>query len=601
MRGVDGGSEGQGGAGRIHRLSPDLVGQIAAGEVVERPASVVKELVENALDAEASRIEVSITEGGIRGLLVSDDGWGMSASDAALAFERHATSKIRTTRDLETVGTLGFRGEALPSIASVAAVRLRTRRAGEPQGSEVRIAPGEPLTVSACGTPPGTRVEVAELFAAVPARRKFLRSEATETQHVARWLERTALARPDVGFSMARNGRAVLELYPTRELRERVIAVLPPGVGERLLAVEGQDATASLYGFTSPTDLMRGDTAELHLFVNGRPVRDPLLLGAVREAYRDALPPGRHPVVALFLRIDPSQVDVNVHPAKSEVRFRDPAAVRQLLRRSLMGAIGRRPAPRGASPLFEPALPRGGASLLFDAHPSRSVESRETSRRTAEPHPRAGDEPAPARVPFAAHRYLGQALGTYLVLVRDDALVLVDQHAGHERVLFERMRQALLEGELPRQALLVPIWVELAPSAAEVLEKACPRLLRAGIELEPGERSPRGNARVTIRSIPAALVGRPLDWAPLLEETATALRSPEEGTTREGLEASLHALLASAACHAALRKGDRIAPEEARALLGALDDTLWVPNCPHGRPILHELSGSELERRFLRR
>ncbi len=586
---------------RIARLPADVIDQIAAGEVVERPASVVKELVENALDAEASRIEVEIAAGGIRRVQVRDDGIGMSERDARLAFERHATSKIRTAEDLSAVTTLGFRGEALASIAAVAEVRLRTCPPGESSGTEVRVSPGRAPELAACGTPPGTRIEISELFASIPARRKFLRSESTESLHVLRWLERAALARPDVGFSLARDDRRVLDLYPTRELRERVIAVVPAGQGERLLAVDAADGAGALFGFASPTDLMRGDTAELHLFVNGRPVRDPLLLGAVREAYRDALPPGRHPVVVLFLRIDPAGVDVNVHPAKSEVRFRDPAGVRALVRHGLMRAIGRRAAPYGASSIFD-RQPVWGPATARDPAPLA------TERGLLLPWPEPSGSPLPfgphaggSRPAFRSHEILGQALGTYLVLARDDAIVLLDQHAAHERVLFERMRQALLQGGAPRQQQLVPIWAELSPSACEALQKGCGHLEQAGLELEIGELSPRGAARVAIRAIPAALAAAPIDWAALLEETAAALRAPEQGERREGLDAALHAICASAACHAALRKGDRIAPAEIRALLEALDELLWVPNCPHGRPIAHTLERAELERRFLRR
>ena len=325
--------------GKVRVLPSDLVNQIAAGEVVERPASIVKELVENALDAQATQIRVAIREGGIAWISVSDDGTGMSGEDALLAFERHATSKLETAGDLARVTSLGFRGEALPSIASVAAVRMRTRCAGDALGTElagdgagiVRSAPVACLE--------GTTIEVAELFGRVPARRKFLKSALTEASHVVQWLARIALARPDVRFELERDGRRALLWLPTRDARERVIAVLPPGAGDGLLSVDGEIAGLRVTGYVSPTHVLRSGPSDMHVYVNGRPVRDRLLQFAVRDAYRDALPPGRYPVVVLYLQVEPGEVDVNVHPAKWEVRFRDPGAVTGLLRRAIGAAV----------------------------------------------------------------------------------------------------------------------------------------------------------------------------------------------------------------------------------------------------------------------
>src|SRR5262245_48120456 len=393
---------------QIRVLPEALINQIAAGEVVERPASVVKELVENALDAGATSVRIAISEGGVRGIEVVDDGIGMSRPDAALAFERHATSKIREAGDLAAVGTLGFRGEALPSIASVARIRMLTRRVEDPSGTEL-YGEGqgiERIREAAC--PAGTRIEVGELFANVPARRKFLKSAATEGAHVLRWLERMALARPDVRFELERDGRPSLLLPATAEARERVLAVLPAGLGERLVPVAGAVASASVRGFASPTELMRGGSDGIHVFVNARPVRDRLLLFAVREAYRDALPPGRHPIVVLFLQIDPEQVDVNVHPAKSEVRFRDPAAVQQLLRRSLRAALGAGATTRPELPSYAPA-PLPPIPGVADA-PAPGDFAR------PEPLPFLPERPVSARHPlvFRALRYGGQVLGGYL-------------------------------------------------------------------------------------------------------------------------------------------------------------------------------------------
>ena len=584
--------------GKVRVLPSELVNQIAAGEVVERPASVVKELVENALDAHATQIRVAIREGGMAAISVSDDGTGMSPEDARLAFERHATSKLESADDLARVSSLGFRGEALPSIASVAAVRMRTRRHEDEIGTELEgfgagIERSAPV---ACAE--GTTIEVLELFGRVPARRKFLKSAVTEGSHVVRWLERIALARPDVRFELERDGRRALLWLPTRDARERVLAVLPPGAGEDLRPVEGETPTLRVTGFASPTHVLRSGPSDLHVYVNGRPVRDRLLQFAVRDAYRDALPPGRYPVVVLFLQVDPGEVDVNVHPAKWEVRFRDPAAVTALLRRAIGAAVR---VGTSAGPEYRLAsLAQSGATAAGDFNLSPGFFA---------PTPIAVAEgadgratPASPGLSFARLRYVGQALGLYLVLEAETGLVLIDQHAAHERVLFERLRCAVLEDKLERQALLVPLELELSRSDAETLDANAELLARAGIELETGAGTLRGTVRASLRSLPALLAERRrASWPEMLAETARALAEPGPRESRDGLERALHELLASSACHAAVRKGDRLEPREAGALLEALDDTLWFPNCPHGRPILATLDRAELERRFLRR
>jgi len=449
-------------------------------------------------------------------------------------------------------------------------------------------------------------VEVAELFAKVPARRKFLRTAVTESTHIVRWLERIALTRPDVRFSLERDGKPVLLFLPTADARERAIAVLPPSVGGRLVAVRGKIPGAELFGFATPTDVTRGTTGDIHVLVNTRPVRDPVLLHAVRQAYHDALPPGRHPAAVLYLQIDPVEIDVNVHPAKTEVRFRDPGVVRALLRDSIVAAIGRRAQTSGEYPAATPsgwvaAEPRPPADLGL----AWGARSRDTGGEGTAPlwsvAAESGEVERPP-VAFAEHRYLGQVLGTYLVLEGPGSMLLLDQHAAHERVLFERLRQTLLSKSLERQALLLPQWLELPASSADALQGQAAALERAGFELEFAERGVRGGMRVGIRAVPALLSVRgDRDYASLLEETAAALREPEAFGTRDGIDAVARGIFATAACHAAVRKGDRLEPEEVQGLLEDLDRTLWFPNCPHGRPILAELSEAELERRFGRR
>ncbi len=585
---------------RVRILPSELVNQIAAGEVVERPASVVKELVENSLDAGATQIRIAIREGGVASIAVLDDGAGMSREDAELAFQRHATSKLATLLDLERIETLGFRGEALPSIASVAHVRMCTRRREDALGTEL-VGDGAGIaSVAPIACSEGTAIEVAELFGRVPARRKFLKSAATEASHVARWLERIALVRPDVRFELERDGRRALLWLPTADPRERLIAVLSPGTGEKLLPIYAEHAGLGLRGFVSPTDVMRSGPSELHLYVNGRPVRDRLLQFAVRDAYRDALPPGRYPVAVIFLSADPELVDVNVHPAKWEVRFRDPRAVTDLLRRAIgatvRGASGARPRDRFTPEL---AAPSHAAQPSDFALAAGFFSESAIADAPLEPYASAG-----ARAPFVFSRlrYLGQALGLYLVLEAEGALVLLDQHAAHERVLFERLRRALVEEKLERQELLLPIDLELARADADTLALHAALLGRAGIELELGAANLRGGVRARVRTLPALLAQRAgTSWPELLRETAALLREPSEHESRDGLERALHQLVATAACHAAVRKGDRLDARAVAALLAGLDEEVWFANCPHGRPIAFTLDQAELERRFLRR
>ena len=583
---------------KVRILPSDLVNQIAAGEVVERPASVVKELVENSLDAGATQIRVAIRDGGISAITVSDDGCGLSREDALLAFERHATSKLASHKDLERIETLGFRGEALPSIASVARVRMCTRRREDALGTELvgqgaGIESAKPI---ACAE--GTSLEVAELFGRVPARRKFLKSAVTEASQVSRWLERMALARPDVRFELERDGRRSALWLPTAEPRERVIAVLAPGTGEALVPVAAEQGGLALRGFVSPTHVMRSGPSDLFLYVNGRPVRDRLLQFAVRDAYRDALPPGRYPIAVLFVGADPEQVDVNVHPAKWEVRFRDPRAVTDLLRRAIGAAVRGASASRPPAPFLAPHPAASAAREL--APPAGFFGGSAVADAPAEAY-RPSESPGAPYV-FSSLRYLGQALGLYLVLESDDGLVLLDQHAAHERVLFERLRRAFAEDKLERQELLLPLELELARDDAETLAAHESLLERAGIELEPGPPGPRGTVPVRLRALPALLAERAgTDWPALLRETAGLLREPAEREARDGLERALHDLFATAACHSAVRKGDRLDAQAVRALLSGLDDEVWFANCPHGRPVALSLDRAELERRFLRR
>ena len=595
-------------APRVRLLPDDLVDQISAGEVVERPASVVKELVENALDAGATRVRVEVRDGGSAWIAVTDDGHGMTPEDARLALQRHATSKLRSAEDLQRIRSFGFRGEALPAIASVSQLRLRTRARGSDEAFELRVAGGELLEARAAAGAPGTRVEIAELFAQVPARRKFLKSPQTEWSHVADWLTRAALVRPALHLDVRRDDRAPLVWPATDDPLDRVAAVLGEEEAAALVPGACSEGRLELRLFASRPDRHRATSDGLHLYVNGRPVRDRLLRHAVLEVYRDLLPRGRFPSALLFLQLPPSAVDVNVHPAKWEVRFVEPRAVHSLVTRGLRETIGARrwlaagaraplaPSDSSAGPTALNSV-RGLDWMLAASAPDvlAVAESPAASSPAMTPHPPALAE-APFR--FAELRLVGQVLATYLVAEGRDAVLWIDQHAAHERVLYERLRAAWRGEGVPRQLLLVPAVLELDAAAREALLAAPQALAELGFEVEPF-----GAEAVALRALPALLAGAdPLallrGLADELHRVSTLGVAPRADSR---LVAALDRALATLACHAARRQGDLLERPEQEALLAALDTIPWAPTCPHGRPVAVPFARSEIERRFLRR
>lgn len=579
----------------VQRLPDALVDQIAAGEVVERPASVVKELVENALDAGAGRIRVEVREGGAALVAITDDGAGMSAGDARLALERHATSKIGSLEDLGRIGTFGFRGEALPAIASVARLRLRTRARGAAEGFELAIDAGRRILERTAGTPEGTRIEVADLFHNVPARRKFLKTATTEWGHVADWLARAALALPGVHFDVRRDERPAVSWPATGDPLDRIAAVLSEREAEGLVPLDASDGAVRVHGFASRPDAHRPTAAGLYLFVQRRPVRDRLLRHALLDAYRDVLPRGRFPSAIVFVELPARAVDVNVHPAKWEVRFAEPNAIHRLVSRAVREALGARRwiASAGPSPIAAAGVaphrawlaprgvreaPAGGSDWLLAGGTAPAREAQAAA-------PAAVADPEPA-LRLAGLRLIGQLLATYLLVEAPDGLVLVDQHAAHERVLFEHLRAGWREHGVERQALLVPVTVELPPDRAARLAEA--DLGRLGFDVEPF-----GEGAMVVRATPAALGAR--DPAVLVVELADELAA---GAVELRVPEAADRLFASLACHAARRAGDRLHPDEQRALLAALDGIPWAPTCPHGRPVAVPIARAELERRF---
>ncbi|MBL6077881.1 DNA mismatch repair endonuclease MutL [Belnapia sp. T18] len=596
----------------IRLLSETTANRIAAGEVVERPAAVVKELVENALDAGARRIAVTLEGGGVERVVVEDDGHGMGPEDLGLAVERHATSKLPEEAMLFRIATLGFRGEALPSIGAVARLSI-TSRPREGDAHALTVEGGRKGAVVPASGAPGTRIEVRDLFYAVPARRKFLKSLRTEADQAVEAVRRLALAWPEVGFRVTQDGREILALAPA-ERDARIAELLGADFAGAGLPVAAEGGGLALSGLAAQPAYTRATGMEQHLVVNRRPVRDQLLRTALRVAYRDLVAAGRHPVAALFLELPPEAVDVNVHPMKTELRFRDEAGVRGLLigalRRSLSAGAGvAAPAPAltayaprtgwsGGWRRPEPApLPDriGLAEMQLALTPPprepMPVPAPALPLGFAPPRPPApAPEPAPAEHPLG--RALAQIMETYILAeAPDGALVLVDQHAAHERLTHEALRAQLIEGGVRAQPLLLPAVVDLPPADAARLLGFAADLARLGLEVEGF-----GPGAVLVRALPALL--GPADPGPLLRDLAEELAAYDEATA---LDRRLDAAVARLACHGSVRAGRRLTPPEMDALLRQMEATPRAATCSHGRPTFLRLGNAELERLFGRR
>jgi len=605
----------------IRRLPEKLVNRIAAGEVVERPAAALKELVENAIDAGATRISVRLAEGGIARLEVVDDGCGMTAGDMALALERHATSKL-PDEAIEDVTTLGFRGEALPSIASVARLTLESRVAGGDGWRRV-VDNGALADAGPAALAPGTRVLVEDMFARVPARRKFLRSARSEYAACQDVVKRLAMARPDIGFTFEHDGRRILDVQGGQDRLSRVSALTNRDLAANSIGVDLDRGPVHLGGVISLPTYNRGIADHQYLFVNGRPVKDRLLVGALRGAYADLLARDRHPVVALFLDLPTSEVDVNVHPAKTEVRFRDPQLVRGMIVGGLRRALdehGFRSVQRPAEAALaawqqEPVAPAPPATgFLFGRHPPNEaaaahlfgadqapapdaatarVYDRMTAFAPAPPSGRA--EIAATPPPDAAAHPLGIARGqiakTYIVAEAEDGLVIVDQHAAHERLVLETLKRGMTGQAVPSQGLLMPEVVELDEPACDRLEAAAPQLAALGVELERF-----GPAAVMVRSTPAML--GPIDCMRLVTDIADDLAGYDAAL---GLSEKLELVAATMACHGSVRAGRTLNVAEMNALLRQMEVTPHSGQCNHGRPTWVKLAMDDVEKLFGRK
>jgi DNA mismatch repair protein MutL len=600
----------------VRVLAPEIADQIAAGEVVERPASVAKELVENALDAGARHIAVDLEQAGTALIAVVDDGEGMNADDAVCAFQRHATSKLASVDDLLHIGTLGFRGEALASIAAVSRTTLVTRRSGDLGGTRVVVEHGRVAEVRESGAPVGTRVEVAELFGNTPARRKFLKAPATEVGHVTELMTRTALAWPQVAFALRHGGRVLLELAAVEDDGERMRQVFGAERAQAMLPFASRAGGGMVCGWLSDSHVSYPAPRQVYTYVNRRYVRDKLVTHALLAGYRTLLMHGRYPGAALFLDVPVEDVDVNVHPAKSEVRFRRGGAVHELIAQAVQARLRDQTRPVRAvmpagtpgstqMPLRIPPRPGtwSGAPLhLVDAQPA--AEGLERAPSYPMPHHLPADGPfadAIERRPaaetggepagfFAALRPIGQVFEGFLVCEGGDRMVLIDQHAAHERVTFERLRAAYASGLVPRQQLLVPVVIEVGPRESALLREQIDTLDGLGFEIEP-----YAGGAFAVRAVPALLADT--DASVILRDLSEDLA--DIGRSRR-VEEAADAVLARLACHSAVRVGHQMGAQQIHSLLVAMDHVDFSGNCPHGRPAYIVVTRGELERWFKR-
>jgi DNA mismatch repair protein MutL len=606
--------------GRIHKLPADLANQIAAGEVVERPASIVKELIENAIDAGAQRVTVTIEYGGKRLVRVEDDGVGMDAEDARLAIERHATSKLRRAEDLAAIATLGFRGEALPSIASVSHFTLRTRARGEASGSEIRVHAGTVASVTEAGIPEGTRIDVEDVFYNLPARRKFLKSDQAESAHVSRTVTQLALGAPAIGFTLISAARRVLECPPVAGLAERLYQLY--GEPDELVRVDKEAAGVRITGYVAGLAETGPRRGPQNIFINGRMVRDKTITHAIIDAYSVASIKERSPEVHLFIEMPLDAVDVNVHPSKAEVRFREQSLIHELVRRALGDALGRGPAPPLVlTPPTEPAGVPGQTMTLPGVLASGYYPSRWIPGGSAVPPyqgpgsalqdpggvsgpdplaPGAGHgqeagarspEPAAAGAPSIRPMIpLGQFRDTFIIAVDDEGIAIIDQHVAHERVLFERTMERLTAGRLQSQRLLHPLLLDLTPDGRQALVTHAADLERLGFEVEEF-----GGESVRICATPALLDA---------ESAAAAVRALAqdlEGLDRGArVEETLKRIAATIACHAAVKANYSLTYDKMVHILAELRATAYSTICPHGRPVMLRLTRREVEKNFQR-
>jgi len=616
----------------IHQLTDDVINKIAAGEVIERPASVVKELLENALDAGATHVEIDLKEGGRTQIVIRDDGCGIPPKDMKLALMRHATSKLSTASDLSHIATLGFRGEALASIASVSKLSIasRSRESGEP-GYEINMEGGVLVSEGETGHPLGTTITVRQLFFQTPARLKFLKSPATEIGHIVDHVIRIALANPQVSIRLNHNDHKDLAVRGTTNLRQRVEDIYGHDVSKSCYPIiesdgwvqkaldQSQAPQIKISGLVGHPEISRSHQRHLFIFVNGRPVRDKVIFHAVMEAYRNLLMHGRYPFVVLNISIPPADVDVNVHPAKSEVRFSNSQAVHRVVQEALRSTLEAEPwktviarsLPEAddeaiqnlqtpeksgleASETLNRGLPvsapRYGERGLQDTqrHIGEIIYGSRSEVSYSSPEPKAVHQNT---VPFGKMRLLGQLWATYLICEADGKLVLVDQHAAHERIGFEKLKAQWDAGKIATQDLLIPINFDLKPSEAEILKNYLEEFKSFGLEIEFF-----GGTSFVVRSMPVLFAGK-ISVENLMNDFVGDILEKGQMTS---LKDRVGDILASMACHGAIRANHRLTPQEMQALLKELDDYPFTSYCPHGRPVAVDVHQMELEKWFKR-
>ena len=584
---------------RIRHLPDTLVNQIAAGEVVERPAAAVKELVENSIDAGAKTIEVSIRNGGKSLIRVKDDGFGMNREELIAATDRHATSKLPDD-DLVFIQHLGFRGEALPSIGAVSRLKIESRAEGSADSWAITVAGGHKSEPAPSSVPKGTVIEVRDLFYATPARLKFMKTDRAEYGAVKDTLQRLAMAFPHVGFQLIHDDKKVFQYVPD-DLHGRLSAILSKEFGDNSVPVEAQRDEFTIYGHAGLPTFSRGTSQYQFLFINGRPVKDRLILGCVRAAYRDVLHGDRHPVVALFITCPPDQVDVNVHPAKAEVRFRDAGFVRGLIISALkhaLGEAGMRTSSTLSSyaltalkpkPFSSPALPlnRGVAEKVQDAYRPIALQNNAVPAARFE---EIAAEEEQQDYPMGAAR--AQIHENYIIAQNENGMVIVDQHAAHERLVYERFKAQIADGGVSAQGLLTPEIVDLDDTQAGHLLEQADLFQRLGLDIEAF-----GPGSIAVRSVPTILSGR-INVQQLIRDLSDEL---EEHSTADALEEKINHMLSTMACHGSVRSGRRMNADEMNALLRQMEQTPNAGHCNHGRPTYVELDLKDIEKLFGRR
>jgi DNA mismatch repair protein MutL len=590
-------------ASRIKILDSKLIDQIAAGEVVERPASVVKELIENSLDAGAKKIVCYIKEGGQELIRITDDGQGMSAEDMAVAVKRHATSKISSAEDLESINTLGFRGEALPSIAAVSRLKIVSRQPEEQAGCRLVIEGGNRAEWSDVGAPVGTEIEVADLFFNTPARKKFLKRPATELAHIQSWIIRLGLIRPDIHMKLEHGKRVLFDAPPTADLAQRAAALLGREVFEHLYPINYQENGMKVSGLVSDPDQTRTNSKGIYFFVNQRFIRDRVLQHAVLHGYQTVLPHGKYPIAVIHLEMDPTLLDVNVHPQKTEVRFVDSQSVHRAISTAVAEVLARSPWVKGVKKYIlhssssvttqdsgrpEPYQKRVSEAIIrYQAAFSPSKGKPPQRRKYASPQ---HCQEASTELPLSQYGYVGNLWDTYILLAAKDRLVVLDQHAAAERITFERLRQSITQKEVSIQRLLVPIQFEAEPFEMASLKNYPARVFQLGFEMEQF-----GPQTIKVTGVPALLSES--NHEQLARDLLSELNEIDQSLSWEQAQIGV---ISKMACHSSVRAGQSLNEEKVRSLLTQLEEVDFAGRCPHGRPVVAEFDRAQVAKWFLR-